>query len=106
MRDNVLEIVWPIAEGEAVIHGRKVFPDIFDSARVASLAAAKGDLLRQEAVVQLEEKPYRVKASRRLESYTAKVEINDLLAAGLNRQEQASVRAQAQCRAIEQVENH
>ena len=32
--------------------------------------------------------------------------MDDLLAAGLNRQEQESVRVQAQCLAIEQVENH
>ena len=33
-------------------------------------------------------------------------ELDDLLAAGLNRQEQESVRVQAQRLAIEQVENH
>ena len=106
MRDNVLEIFRSIAEGEAAIRVRNVFPGLCNCARVASLAVAKRDLPRQEAVVQLEEKLYRVKASRRLESYTAKVEMDDLLAAGLNRQEQASVWGQAQCRAIEQVENH
>lgn len=106
MRDNVLEILRSIAEGEAAIRVRNVFPGLYNCARVESLAVAKGDLPRQEAVVQLEEKLYRVKASRRLESYTAKVEMDDLLAAGLNRQEQASVWGHAQCRAIEQVENH
>ena len=106
MRDDVLEIFRPITEGEAAIHVMNVFTGPYNCARVASLAVAEGDLPRQEAVVQLEEKLYRVKASRRLESYTAKVEMDDLLAAGLNRQEQASVWGQAQCRAIEQVENH
>jgi hypothetical protein len=106
MRDDVLEIFRPITEAEAAIRVRNVFPDLYNCARVASLAVAKGDLPRQEAVVQLEEKLYRRKASRRLESYTAKVEMDDLLAAGLNRLEGASVRVQAQCRAIEQVENH
>ena len=63
-------------------------------------------LPREEVVVSVDEKTYRVKVSRRPEGYTAKVEMDDLLAAGLNRQEQASVRVQAQRLAIEQVGNH
>ena len=106
MRDDVLEIFRPITEGEAAIHVMNVFTGPYNCARVAPLVVAKGGLPIQEPVVQLEEKLYRVKASRRPESYTAKVEMDDLLAAGLNRQEGASGRAQAQCRAIEQVENH
>ena len=57
-------------------------------------------------VVHVGEKSYRVKVSRRPKGYTAKVEMNNLLAAGLYRQEQESVSVQAQCLAIEQVENH
>ena len=63
-------------------------------------------LSREEVVVHVGEKSYRVKVSRRPEGYTAKVEMDDLLAAGLNRQEQESLRVQAQRLAIEQVENH
>ena len=63
-------------------------------------------LPREEVVVSVGEKTYRVKVSRRPEGYTAKVEMDDLLAAGLNRQEQVSVRVQAQRLAIEQVGNH
>jgi hypothetical protein len=66
----------------------------------------RATLPRQEVVVHVGEKSYRVKVSRRPEGYTAKVEMDDLLAAGLNRQEQESVRVQAQRLAIEQVENH
>ena len=66
----------------------------------------RATLPREEVVVHLGEKSYRVKVSGRPEGYTAKVEMDDLLAAGLNRQEQGLVRVQAQRRAIEQVENH
>ena len=66
----------------------------------------RATLPREEVVVHVGEKSYRVKVSRRPEGYTAKVEMDDLLAAGLNRQEQESVRVQAQCLAIEQVEDH
>ena len=57
-------------------------------------------------VVHVGEKSYRVKVSRRPKGYTAKVEIDGLLAVGLKRQEQESERVQAQRLAIEQVENH
>ena len=68
----------------------------------------RATLPREEVFVHVGEKAYRVKVSRRSEGYTAKVEMDDLLAAGLNRQEQEqeSVRVQAQRLAIEQVENH
>jgi len=66
----------------------------------------RATLSREEVVVHVGEKSYRVKVSRRPEGYTAKVEMDDLLAAGLNRQEQESLRVQAQRLAIEQVENH
>jgi uncharacterized protein (DUF111 family) len=66
----------------------------------------RATLPREEVVVHVGEKSYRVKVSRRPKGYTAKMEMNDLLAAGLNRQEQESVSVQAQRLAIEQVENH
>ena len=66
----------------------------------------RATLPREEVVVFVGEKSYRVKVSRRPEGYTAKVEMDDLLAAGLNRQEQELVRVQAQRLAIEQVGNH
>jgi len=66
----------------------------------------RATLPREEVVVSVGEKSYRVKVSSRPEGYTAKVEMDDLLAAGLNRQEQESVRVQAQRLAIEQVGNH
>ena len=66
----------------------------------------RATLPRQEVVVSVGERSYRVKVSRRSEGYTAKVEMDDLLAAGLNRQEQESVRVQAEGLAIEQAGNH
>jgi len=66
----------------------------------------RATLPREEVVVHVGEKSYRVKVSRRPKGYTTKVEIDDLLTAGLNRQEQESVSAQVQRLAIEQVENH
>ena len=42
MRDDVLEIFRPITEGEAAIRVRNVFPGLYNCARVASLAVAKG----------------------------------------------------------------
>ena len=66
----------------------------------------RATLSRQEVVVQVEEKPYRVKVSSRSKGYTANVEMDDLRAAGLNRQAQEWVRAQAQRLASEQVENY
>ena len=67
---------------------------------------SRATLARDEVVVIVGEKSYRVKVSRRPEGYTSKVEMDDLLAAGLNRQEQELVRVQAQRLAIEQVGNH
>jgi hypothetical protein len=55
----------------------------------------RATLSRQEVVVQVGEKPYRVKVSSRSKGYTANVEMDDLRAAGLNRQAQEWVRAQA-----------
>lgn len=61
-------------------------------------------LPRQEVVVYVGERAYRVKVARRPSGYTAKVEMDDLLAAGLSREEQERVRVQAEQLAIEQVE--
>ena len=66
----------------------------------------RATLPREEVVVSVGERSYRVKVSRRPEGYTAKVEMDDLLAAGLSRQEQESVRVEAESLAIEQVGNH
>ncbi|MDA0271684.1 MAG: LarC family nickel insertion protein [Proteobacteria bacterium] len=66
----------------------------------------RATLPRQEVVVSVGERSYRVKVSRRPEGYTAKVEMDDLLAGGLSLQEQASVRGQAESLAIEQAGNH
>ncbi len=66
----------------------------------------RATLPREEVVVSVDEIAYRVKVSRRPEGYTAKVEMDDLLAAGLSRQEQESVRVRAEGLAIEQAGNH
>jgi len=60
-------------------------------------------LRREEVVVHVNERPYRVKVAHRPGGVTAKVEMDDLVASGLNQAEQAEVRHAAERLAREQV---
>jgi uncharacterized protein (TIGR00299 family) protein len=61
-------------------------------------------LPREQVVVYVGERSYRVKVAKRVEGYTAKIEMDDLTASGLTRKEQEEVRQQAEHLAIKQVE--
>ena len=62
-------------------------------------------LPRQEVVVRIGEHAYRVKVSKRPSGYTAKVEMDDLVAADLGRAAQDRIRAEAERLALAQVES-
>jgi uncharacterized protein (TIGR00299 family) protein len=61
-------------------------------------------LNRQEIIVYVNERAYRVKVANRPGGYTAKIEMDDLLAADLTLTEQQQVRQQAESLAVRQVE--
>ena len=60
-------------------------------------------LRREEVVVHVNERPYRVKVAHRPGGVTAKIEMDDLVASGLNQAEQAEVRHAAERLARKQV---
>jgi len=61
-------------------------------------------LQREEIVVYVNERAYRVKVARRPAGLTAKVEMDDLIESGLNRAEMETVRVQAELLAVKEVE--
>ena len=60
-------------------------------------------LRRQEVLVSVNNRSYRVKVAHRPGGLTAKIEMDDLIASGLDLREQRSIREQAERLAIEQV---
>ncbi len=61
-------------------------------------------LPREEVVVFVRERQYRVKVAKRPSGYTAKVEMDDLIAEDLSPREQDEIRDEAEALAIRQVE--
>ncbi len=61
-------------------------------------------LPREEVVVYVRERQYRVKVAKRPSGYTAKVEMDDLMAEQLSLKEQHEIRQEAEALAIKQVE--
>lgn len=62
-------------------------------------------LPREEVVVFVRERKYRVKVAKRPAGYTAKIEMDDLSAENLTLQEQHEIRAEAEAAAIKQVKS-
>ncbi len=61
-------------------------------------------LAREEVTVYIGERTFRVKVARRPDGYTAKVEMDDLVTAGLDLKEREQVRKEAEAEAIRMVE--
>lgn len=61
-------------------------------------------LRREEVVVYVSEKPYRVKVAHRPSGATAKIEMDDLAASGLSQADQERVRHEAESLAVQQVQ--